>query len=299
MHTTVLLHEVITYLNLQKGDIVLDATVNGGGHSEEIVRELIKHGGGRLIGIDQDRSALARARMRLAPYEKNVVLVRENFRNLDRTIDGCGISTVNKIVFDLGLSTDQLENSGRGFSFQSDEPLLMTFDDSPGLENTTARDVVNNWDEKHIADILYGFGGERFSRRIAHAIVARRTEHPITTSRDLADIVVHAMPFWAQRGSNIHPATKTFQAIRIAVNDEYGSLAEALDKAIDYLAPGGRCAIIAFHSGEDRIVKRAFKKYVGQGKIKLITKKPVVPTDMEIKNNPRARSAKLRVCEKI
>lgn len=296
MHQSVLLHEVITYLDIKKGDAVLDGTINGGGHSKAMC-ELIGSKG-KLIGIDQDKEALARATKALSQCNAPHFLIQENFRNLDRVLLSTGMKTVDKILLDLGFSSFQIETSGRGFSFQKDEPLLMTLKASPQPEDLTAEEIVNTWEEEHIADIIYGFGEERFSRRIAKGIVSAREKKRITTTGELARIIIESVPERLRSGK-IHPATKTFQALRITVNDELGALTEGLEKGIRALSPGGRMAVISFHSLEDRIVKNTFRQKQKEGIVSILTKKPLVPSREEIGENKRARSAKLRVIEKL
>ncbi|MCR4306836.1 MAG: 16S rRNA (cytosine(1402)-N(4))-methyltransferase RsmH [Candidatus Yonathbacteria bacterium] len=296
MHQSVLLQEVITYLDMKSGDAVLDGTVNGGGHSKAICSHLGKEG--RLIGIDQDKDALERATKALSQCNAPHFLIQENFRNLDLVLQGIGMKTVDKILLDLGFSSFQIETSGRGFSFQKDEPLLMTLKVSPKPEDLTAEEIVNTWEEEHIADIIYGFGEERFSRRIAKGIVEARAKKHITTTGELSQIIMESVPA-RYRSGKIHPATKTFQALRITVNDELGALTEGLEKGIRALSPGGRMAVISFHSLEDRIVKNIFRQKQKEGIVSILTKKPLVPSREEIKENKRARSAKLRVIEKL
>ena len=293
-HITVLLHEVIDGLALHDNAVVLDCTINGGGHSEAIAVAL--KGSVRIIGLDADAGAIGRARERLSHYGARVDLVQKNFRKLDEALRECGLTSVDAILFDLGFSSNQLEESGRGFSFQKDEPLRMTFKENPSEEDLTARDVVNNWDQENIAEILRGFGGERYAERISRAIVAAREVRPIETTGDLVAIISGAAP----RGrGKINPATKTFQALRIAVNDEVGALKEALPKAFAALRAGGRMAVISFHSLEDRIVKQFFRERENEGSAVRQTKKPIVAGREEVLGNPRARSAKLRILQKI
>jgi 16S rRNA (cytosine1402-N4)-methyltransferase len=293
IHQSVLLHESIEGLNLHSGDVFVDATLNGGGHSQEVAK---KYGNNiHIIGIDLDADAIGRATERLKDVKVN--LVQENFRNVDKVLDQVGVTSINAILFDLGLSSNQIEESGRGFSFKTTEPLLMTMKKNPTPEDVTAYEVVNNWQESSLIDILRGYGEESFAPRIARAIIAARELKPIETAEELAQIVTDATPMW-YRFKRIHPATKTFQAIRIAVNDELQALKEALTKSFDRLAPKGRMSIISFHSLEDRIVKRFYKQMELEGKATLITKKPIIPTEEEILNNPRSRSAKLRILEK-
>ena len=292
-HTTVLLHEAVDGLNLKPDSVFVDATLNSGGHSELVLSKL--DGNVRVIGIDIDADAIARAQVRID--SKNATFFQENFRNLDKVLAEAGVEKVDGIIFDLGLSSNQIEESGRGFSFKSDEPLLMTMKKDLKSMDVTASEIVNSWAEESLADIIYGYGEDRFSRRIAKAIVAAREIRPIETAGQLAEIVASAVPKFGFK--KINPATKTFQAIRIAVNDELGAIKEALPKAFEKLNPGGRISIISFHSLEDRIVKRFFKEKSEAGEGKLITKKPITPSPQEIAENPRSRSAKLRIIEKI
>ncbi len=293
VHVPVLLQEVIDVLALAPGDTILDGTAGGGGHAAAILTVLGPNG--HYIGIDEDATALARVRARLGD-DPRVTLVAGNFRDLDLHLRSVGRASVERILLDLGLSSDQLapERSRRGFTFQEDEPLLMTFAESPHAEALTAMHVVNEWSESSLADIIFGYGGERRARRIARAIVDARQEGPITTSGALAEIIRKAAP---GRGS-VHPATRTFQAIRMAVNDELGALEEALTKSIELIAPGGRIAVISFHSLEDRTVKRTFKAWSDAGRGTILTKKPIAPSEREVRANRRARSSKLRAFER-
>jgi 16S rRNA (cytosine1402-N4)-methyltransferase len=292
-HTTVLLHESIDGLNLKQGSVFVDATLNAGGHSQQVLSAL--DGNVRVIGIDVDADAIARAKANITT--PNATFFQENFRNIDKVLDRAGVAHVDGILFDLGVSSDQIENSGRGFSFKTGEPLLMTMKKNPESTDITANEIVNSWAEESIADIIYGYGEDRFARRIAKAIVVARATRPIETAEQLSEIVAGAVPKFGFR--KINPATKTFQAIRIAVNDELGAIKEALPKAFNRLNPGGRMALISFHSLEDRIVKRFFKEKSEAGEGKLITKKPITPSPQETAENPRSRSAKLRIIEKI
>ena len=296
VHIPVLLQEVLENLQLKTGDTVLDGTLGGGGHATEMAQLIGKSG--TLIGIDADSVAINRAEEALASTECTKHLVQDNFRNLDTVLDGLAITNVNAALFDLGLSSDQLEISGRGFTFQNDEALEMTLSDIIGEETLTAKEIVNQWQEENIADIIYGYGGERYSRRIAKGIVAARAEGEITTTAQLVDIIKGSVPGHYRHGKT-NPATKTFQALRITVNDELGAAREALNKIITYLEPDGRVAVITFHSLEDRLVKRLFREWQAEGKGTIVTKRPIAPTDEEIKENRRARSSKLRVFQKI
>lgn len=290
-HRTVLLHEAIESLSIEKTDTVVDATLGAGGHSQEILKRLSKRG--TLIGFDADKEAIDRSQSVLALYEATIYFVNANFRYMRTELDRLSVGRVNKILFDLGWSGYQL-SAGRGFSFLTDEPLSMAYDTDQSL---SAHTIVNEWGEESIADILFGWGEERYSRRIAHAIVEHREKSPITTASQLAEIVKMALPV-PLRYKRTHPATKTFQALRIAVNDELGALEEGLRSAWQLLEKDGRIAVITFHSLEDRIVKHRFMDWEQSGNGKRITKKPITASDAELSVNPRARSAKLRVIQK-
>ncbi len=294
-HISVLLHETLEGLALREGDRVFEGTVGLGGHSEEILKQIGANG--VYIGTDEDAQALAKAQVRLAPYASKKIFIEDNFRNLDRVLDEAGYPLVDKILLDIGLSNLQLEGSGRGFSFKRDEPLLMTFKTTPKEGDLTAHEIVNEWAAESLTDIITGYGEERFAWRIANAIVAARMVKPIETTTELADIVEKAVPAFARHG-RVHPATKTFQAIRIAVNDELGALREGLAKGFARLAPEGRMAVISFHSLEDRIVKEFFKKQGEEGIGTIITKKPLTPGEEELARNPKSRSSKLRIIQK-
>ena len=292
-HRPVLLHEVVELLALKQSDIVVDATLGGAGHSSEIVSHLGKKG--MLIGIDADRDAVRRAEKMLFDAKPKVSIVEGNFRDLSKHLHKLSVRKIDKALFDLGWSSYQLD-AGRGFSLKSDEPLLMTYgkDVKPG--SVTAATIVNEWAEESIADVIFGWGEERYSRRIAKAIVERRASKPFISARDLAEAIYAAVP--GRYRGRIHPATRTFQALRIAVNDELGALTQGLQEAWEALAPYGRIAVISFHSIEDRIVKQTFKKWEEAGEGKRITRKPIVASEEERKENPRSRSAKLRVIQK-
>lgn len=289
-HIPVLLHEAVAALNLRPESIVFDCTLGGGGHGRAILEELGPRGA--YVGIDADPAAVAAAEI---PGKARVHLVNDNFANVKAIAASLGLRP-DAILADLGWRSEQFEGGGRGFSFQTDEPLLMTFGD-PAKQLFTAFDVVNGWEESSLADIIYGFGEERFARRVAEAIVEARRSRPIERSRQLAEIVMAAYPARARRG-RLHPATKTFQAIRMAVNDELGKLETLLADGFDLLAPSGRFAVITFHSLEDRLVKQAFNARVKSGEARKLTKKPVIAGREELAENPRARSAKLRAIEK-
>lgn len=312
-HRSVLLHEALELLAIGANDTVVDATLGGAGHAQAIAQKLGK--GGTLIGIDADHDAILRGRELLAGAKPTVHLVEANFRDLSAQLGKlglprrgkAGIAQVDKILFDLGWSSFQLD-AGRGFSLKADEPLLMTYSKEPGA--LTAQKIVNEWSEESIADVIFGWGEERYSRRIAKSIVERRQTKPFTTARELAEAIYAAVPP-RYRFGRIHPATRTFQALRIAVNDELGALSQGLRDGWRGLSKGGRIAVISFHSIEDRIVKQTFKQWEEEGEGKRITPKDsklptgqarkafVIPSAEEIAANPRARSAKLRVIEKI
>lgn len=296
MHIPVLLKETISYLDIKNGEIIFDGTLNAGGHSRSFCEPLGKDG--LIIGVDQDETAIATARENLSDCQAKTIFVNDNFRNIGQILENLGIKDVNKIILDIGLSSDQLESSGRGFSFRKDEPLLMTFKSKPGPEDLTAMDILNSWKEEEIADILKVYGEERFYRKISKAIILARKEKMIETTSELVEIIGSAVPAW-YRKQRTHYATKTFQALRIAANDEINALNEVLSKGFESLAPGGKMGVISFHSGEDRIVKTFFKNMAKEGRGKLITKKPIVPSREEVVSNPRSRSSKLRVLEKI
>ena len=281
-HVPVLLHESIDALNLGPGKTFLDGTFGGGGHTREVLRRFPQV---RIVALDRDREAVERGKALGVP------VTQESFSNLKDVFVKQGIEKVDAILFDLGISTDQFTppsgGAGRGFSFLKDEPLDMRMSGT----GITEEDILNSWDEHAIELILRGFGEERSSRKIAGEIVARRKIKPFVTTFDLVQVV-------GKRKGKIHPATKTFQALRIAVNDELTSLETGLEKGFEALGPKGRMAVISFHSLEDRIVKRFFRDKVKAEVAKPVTKKPIVPSAEEIQVNPRSRSAKLRVIEK-
>ena len=306
-HISVLLDECIEGLNIKPDGIYVDGTLGGAGHSSQIAKRLTT---GRLIGIDRDPVALKAAGERLAPYKDNVTLVHSNFCEMKQVLSDLGIPGVDGILLDLGVSSPQLDDGERGFSYMADAPLDMRMN---GQDALTAHTVVNTWPQEELKRILYAYGEERYAPQIAAAICRRREEKTIDTTLELVDIIRSAMPPAALREKQ-HPAKRSFQAIRIAVNDELGSVERLMEDAVGLLNPGGRLAIITFHSLEDRIVKLgmtaaskgctcppSFPVCVCGKKpqVKLISRKPIVSTDEELERNPRARSAKLRVCEKI
>jgi 16S rRNA (cytosine1402-N4)-methyltransferase len=296
-HTTVLLNEAIDGLDIHNGETFVDGTLGGGGHTEEVIKRFGNEI--KIIGIDADSDAIKRSKKRVESLgiKANINFVKNNFRNMDKVLKGLDIENVDKILLDIGLSSNQFEDSGRGFSFQRDEPLIMSFKKDIDDSDLTAREILNTWAEDSIMSILKGYGEEQFAHKISKAIVDRRKIKPIETTFDLVEIIERATPnFYHHRKT--HFATKTFQALRITVNDEIESLKEGVNKSFDKLNEGGRLAVISFHSLEDRIVKTFFKKKEDEGLGKRITKKPIVPTKIEIKENPRSRSAKLRIVEK-
>lgn len=306
-HVSVLLEECIQALCIKPDGTYVDGTLGGAGHSSQIVQRLIT---GRLIGIDRDPKALKAASERLAPYSDRVTLVHSNFSRVDQVLDELGIDGVDGILLDLGVSSPQLDEAERGFSYMADAPLDMRMNSQDTL---TAYEVVNLWPREELRRILYEYGEERYAPQIASAIDRRRAERPIETTLELVDVIRSAMPPQALREKQ-HPAKRSFQAIRIAVNDELGAVSRVMDAAISKLNSGGRLAIITFHSLEDRIVKNAMAS-AAKGctcppefpvcvcgktpRVKLVSKKPIVSSEEELQRNPRARSAKLRVCEKI
>jgi len=295
-HITVLQTEAITGLEIKKSDVVVDATYGAGGHAKLICAKLGSKG--KYIGIDADATALVNGRKDLERSSgPEIHLIHDNFANLTEVLSSLRINKVDRILADLGWRTDQFSDSNKGFSFNADEPLVMTYG-APEQYVFTAHDIVNSWDEENIADIIYGYGEERNSRRIAKAIVQARQQSPIMTSGQLADIVLQVAPPFARKGK-IHPATKTFQAIRIAVNDELQKLEQFISVALANLAEDGILGIITFHSLEDRIVKLRFKEAIADGQYQILTKKPIAASTEELKENPRARSAKLRLIKKF
>ena len=306
-HRPVLLDQCIEALNIRPDGVYLDGTLGRAGHSGQIVRRLTT---GRLLCVDRDQAALDAARERLAPWLDRVTLVHSNFDQVDGILDRLSLPGVDGMLFDLGVSSPQLDDGSRGFSYMADAPLDMRMDREEGV---TAADVVNTWSQEELRRIIAQYGEERYAPQIAGAIVRRRGDKPIATTLELVDIIKSAMPGKALREKQ-HPAKRTFQAIRIAVNDELASVERMLRRAVPRLNRGGRLAVITFHSLEDRIVKTGLAEFARGcicppdfpvcvcGKtpdIKLVNKKPILPTEQEIEENPRARSAKLRVAEKL
>ena len=295
-HRSVLLQEAIDSLDIKEDDVVVDATFGGGGHGRAMLEKLGEKG--VLVAIDTDADALEKGKKTLGSFPAQTFFKEANFRALDSVLDECGIKEANKFLFDLGMSSDQLERSGRGFSFRRKEPLVMTLSSRVNETTLTAERIVNEWSESQIETILRGYGEEKFSKRIAKAITEARESYRISDTETLARIITDAVPSWYRR-RRIHPATKTFQALRIAVNDEVDALREGLRKAEKKLAEEGRIAVITFHSIEDRAVKRLFQLWKKDGVGEPLFRKPLNPSRAEIMDNPRARSAKLRTFKKI
>lgn len=313
-HITVLKEEATEGLNIKQDGIYVDCTLGGGGHSSVIASKLGP--GGRLIALDQDDWALDNASEKLASYGDRITLVKTNFRDLEQVLKELdvpmkdGVPQVDGILYDLGVSSPQFDEGERGFSYNHDAPLDMRMDQDAFL---TAKEIVNEWPEEEIARILYRYGEEKFSRRIARVIVEKRSQAVIETTGELVELIKEGIPAAARRTGG-HPAKRSFQALRIAVNDELGAFEEALHQAVRCLAPGGRVSVITFHSLEDRICKQIFSSYLekctcppdfplcvcgGKGVLRLVNRKPLIPTDTELAENSRARSAKLRVAEKL
>ncbi len=292
-HITVLKEEGVEALNIKEAGVVVDATLGAHGHAEVILRALREEG--TFIGIDADPLAIENATRDLKG-KATIILSVGNFRDIDSILNAHSIEAVDGILADLGWRMEQFSGNGKGFSFQVDEPLIMTYGDSSAYP-FTARDIVNEWEEESIDNILEGYGEERFHGRIARNIVEARATTPIETTYDLVEIVRRAVPAFYRNGK-INPATRTFQALRIAVNDELRALEDFLKKSVGRLHEEGRLAVITFHSLEDRIVKHTFRTFAHDGQGIVITKKPILPTREEIVKNPRSRSAKLRIFEK-
>jgi len=293
-HITVLKKEAVALLELREDSVVVDATYGAGGHAEEITSVLGKSG--TYIGMDADKTAFVDSFLQTQTDGPKFHLIHDNFANIGEIVRSLNIKEVDAILADLGWRTDQFTDGGKGFSFGAEEPLTMTYGD-PSEYLFTADDIVNGWAEEDIANVIYAYGEERHSRRIAKAIVLARRKARIKTALELATIVAEAIP--GGRHSKVNPATKTFQALRIAVNDELKVLETFMAEAVSLLAPGGILAIITFHSLEDRQVKLAFRELAKTGSYELLTKKPLVASFEELKENPRARSAKLRGIRKL
>ena len=306
-HKSVLLHETVDMLNVKPDGCYLDGTLGGAGHSLEICRRLTT---GRLIGIDRDTAALEAAKKRLEAHMDKVTLVHGNFSDLGDILDSLGIEKVDGMLFDLGVSSPQLDDGERGFSYMTDAPLDMRMNRDDSL---TAYEIVNTWPREELRRILFEYGEERYAPLIAAAIERRRSERPIETTLELAAVIRGAMPPQALREKQ-HPAKRSFQAIRIAVNDELNCVSRMMQTAVGRLNPGGRLAVITFHSLEDRIVKNSMAEAAKgcicppsfpvcvcgrKPSVRVLTHKPIVSDEEELHENPRARSAKLRVCEKL
>ncbi len=294
-HTQVMSEEVLFWLIREGGRIYLDCTVGYSGHAEKLLEA--SDPDSRLIGLDRDAVAIAASRERLARFGDRVVLIHGHFMDLKQHLAASGIGRIDGILFDLGVSSPQLEEPARGFSFQEDGPLDMRMDQSM---SGTASDLINRWPEAQLADVIFQFGEERFSRRIARAIVRARERHPLATTKELVSVIEGAVPANYRHG-RLHCATRTFQAFRIAVNQELDCLEPALRDAVDVLSPGGRICVISFHSLEDRIVKHTFRALSGKDdpSLMVLTKKPQVPSREESDRNPRSRSAKLRAAQRV
>lgn len=307
-HQSVLLDETIEYLNVQPEGIYVDGTLGGAGHSGEICKHL--SGQGRLIGIDQDADAIQAARKRLQPYEERVTIIRDNYCNMKSRVEALGIQGVNGILLDLGVSSYQLDDPERGFTYRVCAPLDMRMDQR---QSRTAGDIINGYSEMDLYRVIRDYGEEKFAKNIAKHIVLKRQEKPIETTEELNEIIRAAIPAKA-RANGGHPSKRTYQAIRIELNRELEVLNDSLDDMIDLLLPGGRLCVITFHSLEDRMVKTIFKRNENpctcppsfpictcgkRSKGTMLTRKPVIPTEKEMEENPRSKSSKLRVFEKI
>ena len=306
-HVSVLLDECITGLNIKPTGVYVDGTLGRAGHALEIAKRLTT---GRLIGIDQDETAITEAAEILRPVQNRTTLCRGNFRDIARILSECGVERVDGMLFDLGVSSPQLDDGSRGFSYMQNAPLDMRMDQTNPI---TARDIINTWPEERLRDILFRYGEERYANRIVKTITTARAQSPIETTAQLVDLIRSAMPAAALREKQ-HPAKRTFQALRIAVNDELGAVEDLLQNAPSLLATGGRICVISFHSLEDRIVKHAFSKAEKgctcphdfpvcvcgfQPTLRVISRKTIAPTAEEVEQNPRSRSAKLRVAERV
>lgn len=306
-HVPVLLRECIENLNIRPGGVYLDGTLGRGGHSCEIASALTD---GHLICVDKDESALVQGAERLAAFRDRILFVHDDFRNCASIVEHAGFGPADGMLFDLGVSSPQLDDASRGFSYMQDSPLDMRMDKSSPF---TARDLINTYDEAALAKVFFEYGEERFSRRIASAICKARELRPIETTGELVELIKSAMPASALREKQ-HPAKRVFQAVRIAVNDELGAVEEMISAAPDALAVGGRLCVISFHSLEDRIVKNGIARRVNGctcpreapvctcgfvQTLRHVTRKPIVPCEKELEENPRARSAKLRVAERV
>lgn len=309
-HVPVLLQETIKSLNVKENGIYIDGTIGGGGHSFEIAKLLRPEMGAKLIGLDQDEAAIESSKNKLAPYQSLLTVVRSNYSNIKAVLRELNVDLADGILLDLGVSSHQLDEAERGFSYMDDAPLDMRMDRRNTL---SAYEVVNGYSEHDLFRIIKDYGEDRFAQNIAKNIVKKREEEPIKTTFELRDIISASIPMKVKKTGG-HPAKRTFQAIRIEVNHELDVLEDTLDTMIDILAPGGRLCIITFHSLEDRIVKTNFKRNEDpctcppdfpvcvcgkKSKGRVITRKPIIPTTEEMETNPRSKSAKLRVFEKV
>lgn len=295
-HISVLLKEAVSALRISTGMTVVDGTFGHGGHSRSIAELIGKTG--HLISFDADANVFTQEKIQDLERLTRFTPVVENFRNIEKMLKDLNISKIDAVLFDFGLSSTQLEEVGRGFTFLRDEPLLMTYAIDPKEEDTTASKIVNLWSIETITSILQGFGEERYARRIAQAIIDERKRGPIKSTFHLVEIVKSSTPSGYHHG-RIHPATRTFQALRMATNDELGAITSGISGALQILRTHGHIAVITFHSVEDRHVKKMFRSLFEKKEIRLVNKKPIVPSTEEQKTNPRARSAKLRIIEKI
>ncbi|MDE3838420.1 16S rRNA (cytosine(1402)-N(4))-methyltransferase [Bacillus methanolicus] len=307
-HTTVLLEEAVGGLAIKPDGVYVDCTLGGAGHSELILKQL--SGKGKLFAFDQDETAIAHAKVKLAPYGEKITIIKSNFLYIEEELSKFGIAKVDGVLYDLGVSSPQLDNPERGFSYHHDAPLDMRMDKDSDL---SAFDIINHWPYEDLVRIFFQYGEEKFSKQIARKIEIARAKKAIETTGELVDIIKDAIPAPARRKGG-HPAKRIFQAVRIAVNDELGVFEKSLQKSINLLKKGGRISVITFHSLEDRICKTVFKNASEapnlppglpmipdefKPKMKLITRKPIVPSERELELNNRARSAKLRIAEKL
>ncbi len=294
-HTPVMAGEVIDFLDLKPGKIILDATLGTAGHAQAILERILP--GGRLLGVDRDEASLAVARQRLSEFGSACELIHGNFVDIDTILDNLKVKKIDGAIFDLGISSFQLLDVARGFSFQNEGPLDMRMDKNSYI---SAYDLVNNLTEEELSTLLWNFGEERWHNRIARILVAERDKAPIATTIQLANIVARSIPVrYRHRFYRIHPATRTFQAVRIAVNRELEILETAVNKAIAHLEKKARVCVISFHSLEDRAIKFAFRKAQALGLVNILTAKPLTPLSLEVEANPASRSSKLRVAERI
>ena len=293
MHLPVLLQESVEHLALKRGDTVLDATIGGGGHAIEVLKGIGPEG--TLIAVDRDQEALERTKEYLKDYSDQIIYINENFRDIENILSSAKQNCIDRAIFDLGVSSYQIDTAPRGFSFMNDGPLDMRLDTNQTL---TAMEVVNKFGKDLLTDIIKKYGEERHAMRVAGEIVASRRKKRIETTGELVEVIDRAVGK-RYRNQKLHSACRTFQAIRIYVNDELGSIEEGVEKTISYLSQGGRVCVISFHSLEDRIIKNLFRERARKEELRLVTKKPIIPGYEETRSNPRARSAKLRVAEKL